>query len=246
MIVTCPACATRYVVDPAALGSQGRMVRCARCSDSWFQAPPPPDPAAPPAPAPTLPPEPVVTPPPAADGSPAVPTEPMPSFIGNRDRFDRSKLPALRKPPPPRMTSVQLGWAALAGFVLLFLGGLILFHAAIAAAWPPSERLYNLIGLSSPGPDTWFELQALKTAPNMEDGQKNLVVSGEIANVSATQHAVPKLRVNLLNAHKQIVKSWDFQAIGDPLAPGQKLPFQTSIAAPPDDTTSVNVNWVTE
>jgi predicted Zn finger-like uncharacterized protein len=224
MIVTCPACATRFLVKPADIGPQGRMVRCARCSDTWFQAPPPPELAA--TPAATLPPEPVVTPPPAADGSPAVPTEPMPSFIGNRDRFDRSKLPALRKPPPRRLSPIQLGWAALAGFVLLFLGGLILFHTAIAAAWPPSERLFSLIGLSAPGPEAWFDLQVQKTARNV--------------------HAVPKLRVNLLNAGKKIVKIWDFQAAGDPLAPGQKLPFQTSVPAPPDETTSVNVNWITD
>jgi predicted Zn finger-like uncharacterized protein len=244
MIVTCPACATRYLVDPAALGSQGRMVRCARCADSWFQAPPPPEPASASAPVAPAEPEPVVTPPPNADGSPPIPTEPMPSFIGNRNRLDRSRLPALRT-PPPRITSVQIGWAALAGFVLLFLGGLILFHAAIAAAWPATERLYGLVGLSTPGPDTWFELH-LKTTPDTADGQKSLIVSGEIANISAAPHSVPKLRVNLLNARKQIVKSWDFQAAGDPVAPGQTVPFQTSITAPPEDTTSVNVNWVTE
>jgi predicted Zn finger-like uncharacterized protein len=39
MIITCPACATRYVGDPAALGG-GRMVRCAKCGHSWLQLPP--------------------------------------------------------------------------------------------------------------------------------------------------------------------------------------------------------------
>ena len=40
MILTCPACATRYSADPASLGPQGRMVRCAKCNQSWVQAPP--------------------------------------------------------------------------------------------------------------------------------------------------------------------------------------------------------------
>lgn len=40
MILTCPNCTTRYLVDPAKLGSDGRVVRCGKCSHSWHQNPP--------------------------------------------------------------------------------------------------------------------------------------------------------------------------------------------------------------
>ena len=40
MILSCPSCATRYLIDPAALGETGRMVRCARCSHTWTERPP--------------------------------------------------------------------------------------------------------------------------------------------------------------------------------------------------------------
>jgi predicted Zn finger-like uncharacterized protein len=40
MIVSCPACATRYLLEPIALGPKGRQVRCAQCGHSWQQNPP--------------------------------------------------------------------------------------------------------------------------------------------------------------------------------------------------------------
>ena len=40
MILTCPACGTRYSADPASLGPNGRVVRCAKCDQTWMQPPP--------------------------------------------------------------------------------------------------------------------------------------------------------------------------------------------------------------
>ena len=40
MILTCPACGTRYQADEAKFPPDGRMVRCAKCSHVWHQAGP--------------------------------------------------------------------------------------------------------------------------------------------------------------------------------------------------------------
>jgi predicted Zn finger-like uncharacterized protein len=39
MILTCPACDTKYVVKDDAIPLQGRQVRCASCKHSWHQEP---------------------------------------------------------------------------------------------------------------------------------------------------------------------------------------------------------------
>ena len=40
MIVSCPECAARFEVDPAALGPTGRKLRCGKCAHVWMQPAP--------------------------------------------------------------------------------------------------------------------------------------------------------------------------------------------------------------
>jgi predicted Zn finger-like uncharacterized protein len=136
MRIVCPSCQAAYEVPASMLGGGGQRVRCARCKQEWApetadipQALPDPVPEPPAAPAMLAPPSRIPSIPPSPRAEPAVP---------------------LAAPPPSRNGSVAavLAWAVS----LALVGGGILaayaWRAPIIAAWPPSARLYQLLGLA--------------------------------------------------------------------------------------------------
>jgi predicted Zn finger-like uncharacterized protein len=93
MIIACPACGTRYAVPDAAIGSEGRTVRCAKCKHSWFQDPPVLD---------LVSPAPTDTPAPLPAKSPTAPEpKPAPETLPARGEAVEPPSPRAPVPAPP-------------------------------------------------------------------------------------------------------------------------------------------------
>lgn len=197
MILTCPSCTTRYLINPAALGESGRTVRCARCAHSWIERPPD---------------EPL--PPPPID------IEPPPEAV--RPIPQGSNLPALHEARPSR---AWIGWTAMALLVIALLGGGVVARDRVIEAWLPAARLYSLIGLAEPEPDEVFELRNVRQSTYVEEGRTVVVVTGEIVNVSKHKRLTPKVFARIQDKDQQVLTEWAFEAASVELESGEATAF---------------------
>jgi predicted Zn finger-like uncharacterized protein len=235
MILTCPACSVRYLVDPAALGASGRMVRCARCGHTWRQAPPPDAPpvadAPPPAAAPAR----------AESPSPSQPKDAAPAVAPD----ERIGLPAVAR--PRRQWKRAVAWLVVAIVVIAALGaGALVERDRVVTFLPGLAPLYELAGFPVSESALGLVFRNVTTSRDMENGLPALVIKGEVANVSSVARAVPKLVAILRDSDAHALQQQSFTAPAARLLPGESVAFQTSIAQPAEAAAGVVVTFAGE
>ncbi len=164
MRIVCPECSATYEVSETLLGTD-RPVQCARCGHQWLPRPVPAEHPPPPEPFEPLPPFPHAPPPPHAPPAPAPPPHvpasagPIPAGLSDR-AIDPEHEPGTS---PHRLrgalwsgwgegrreaTLVRLAWAASVLVIVLIGWAAFTWRGDIIQAWPPSERLYAVLGLA--------------------------------------------------------------------------------------------------
>ena len=230
MIITCPACATRYQADESKFPAEGRQVRCAKCGNVWHQ--PGPEAEAAPLPAEDV----VVAPTPAPEPQPkAQPMEqaaPAPEPLRNTRTSARPTAPSGPRMPLLPLMGVALGWIGLIAVVLLIGLSAVRYRQEITVIWPQSAGVYDRLGMKVNAKG--IDFVHVDYHRESEDGQVVLAVTGQIVNNGPRELPLPQnVRVTLSDNAKHELYHWDFQPGARSLRPGQSIPFTTRLSSPP-------------
>jgi predicted Zn finger-like uncharacterized protein len=239
MILSCPACKTRYVVPDSAIGTTGRQVRCASCRHSWHQSPPAATTAeAAPAPPPSPPPPPPVAPRPApaagrsASKASADLLGPAPAAEENYDAFAHEPPFRPRRNPARMWTIVAVVAAAL------------MLAATAAIAWFGAPRFGGSFAMIGDQAGTPLRIRGERVERGaMASGNELLTVTGEIVNPTGKVQRVPQIRAELQDGAGRTVYSWAISPPVTDLQPGQSATFNSAEVDVPKGATRVHLDF---
>ena len=268
MIITCPACATRYVVPDSAVGAEGRTVRCAKCRHSWFQEGPPPTAGAPlPPPSTPAEPRPAALPPAAPPSPPPAPPDPVveaPAVVEPRPEptFERPPFDEAPAAPPVVSRSYEAD-EAISQFeheppfrrrrnpLRLWTYAGIVFALAVAAlivavsywglpAWVPVSRPTFAAAQADLQLDFPADQQERRQLP---DGTEYFGASGTITNIGSVARNVPPILIVLRDGHDRIVYSWEVYPPKRNLAPGESMTVNQAVTDVPRSAKVAEIGW---
>ena len=145
MILTCKACATRYLLERGEIGPLGRRVQCAECGAQWridatgaeiaLHTPPEVDPLR------------LDLPENDTDDAAQAAPEPL-RRIGDEPLVADDPAPLFTVRPISGKGPIRPRWPWAGGaLAVVLIGALLLFHQAVEHQWPQTVPIYAAIGL---------------------------------------------------------------------------------------------------
>ncbi|MGA8760530.1 MAG: DUF3426 domain-containing protein [Stellaceae bacterium] len=239
VILTCPACATRYrVAEHEFEGAAGRTVRCANCGHLWHET---------------------AGPQPLSDtGAPT--TSPIQSLVAPPEERASPGAPVstarlnMQSPRPGSLPQQYQRRPSLGSWVV---AAVVLFAGVIFATCylhdgsqgashgsqvfsAPAAHPNSTVAEPATSPGNGLVIREV-TPARTADG---LVVQGEVANLTDAPRQVPRLRLVLQDSSAKEVASKTVDPPKPKLEPGEVAHFEAPFVNPPDAATGVVVTFV--
>jgi predicted Zn finger-like uncharacterized protein len=256
MILTCPACTMRYLVSEGSIGPKGRRVRCANCGHQWTQEPETGLDEALFGDAPAF-----LEQAGAEEASFHVDLEPSTASVDkDEDDFQSILRKEIEATPIPQGVHPDLedpvlnqlmkdkkakeakpksekigGFVTAACFWLLVFAGLLVLQPQISRAWPPSNLLYDLVGMTPVMPGEGLALDGL----HAELGEGHIALKGNIINLRDKDTKVPAVMASIVDDAGKVI---DRLLIAPPIArikPEGQVEFDVIYPKLPDGATNV-------
>lgn len=267
MIATCPACAKRYRVPDDAVPPEGRSVRCSACSHTWIEHPPEPDPAprlplaepppriADPAPPPHIAPPP--PPAPAADADPtaepdAAPEPPVrgaawPLVVALFALIAFAALAVVEFAPaatfsPPRLGLPRIDLPAV-DLPTIDLPAIDLPRLDLARIPLIGNRLETIVH-PLPVPPSPLTIAVTSERRRLATGGALLVLSGTIANPTATAQPVAAIDARLVDPAGKVAYRWRIAAPVATLPAHHEVRFESTAANYPAAAERLDLGFV--
>jgi predicted Zn finger-like uncharacterized protein len=234
VIVSCPACATRFSLDASLLGPGGRNVRCAKCGHRWKQEAP--------APIEPLPPVELETPPadePAAGMAPG-----LAALLSGREQQQRAAsqvvIPPKLKPAQPKRKIGLWPWILLLGILCGLAVAAYIYQGPIARMFPAAQSIYDLLGVGESDAARLLQIGNIKS----EQRSGLTAIRGDVFNPTDYPLSMPPLMVTALDKDKTpIGEGFRFRTQEPRIAPGETITFRVLYDNPPAGMTGIIVTF---
>ena len=242
MLIVCPSCASRYDLDVAKLGTEGRKVRCASCQTLWHVVP---------------------------EAFPDAPTAEETQALLNEELAQAAAIEAQVSAlaaehadqavePPARgrrgtgrfrkasgMVKMAPAGAALAA--TLSVAGLALLCALVwqrdraVRSAPQLASVFETLGF--PVNIRGLKLSSIESGLVEDDAGRFLVVEGDVTNITRGSATVPPIEVAVKDAAGQTLYTWKTDPPRTELEPSELMRFRARLAAPPATGQTVLVRF---
>jgi predicted Zn finger-like uncharacterized protein len=222
MILTCPNCASRFLISAEALAPSGRRVKCSACGTQWFQAP-------------------------DSDAADDETQSPPARLIDEDIPHSVKPHPSEESPLPHEELSASAlrkniaGYGAAFGVFCAVFGVLLLAKPLLVASWPASASLYERLGFAVALPGEGLVFDRLKA---VADAGGALHVEGLIINLTRKTQAVPLIEVSLRTIKGEILKQWYIQPPQAEIAGEQNVPFKAQYSEGLSGAENINLQFV--